>query len=104
MDDEGLLKQFVEYTIGPIIAASFRQVKDERSWTKASMWSSIDTDLTRILTSCRGSTNSLTRQEILQEMESQCLETRSTAQGYRAKEDFCSVDARVGAEHREPTF
>ena len=36
MDDEGLLSQFVEYTIGPIIAASFRQVKDEKSWAKAS--------------------------------------------------------------------
>lgn len=39
MDDEGLLSQFVEYTIGPVIAESFRQVKDERSWAKARMWS-----------------------------------------------------------------
>ena len=42
MDDEGLLSQFVEYTVGPIIAASFRQVKDERSWTKARTWSSTE--------------------------------------------------------------
>lgn len=32
LDDEGLLKQFLEYTLGPIIQDSFRQVGDERSW------------------------------------------------------------------------
>jgi len=38
MDDEGLLSQFIEYTIGPVVAASFHQIKDERSWAKASMY------------------------------------------------------------------
>ena len=82
MDDEGLLSQFVEYTIGPIIAASFRQVKDERSWAKASKWSSAKAALTPLeLTNDRGSPRCRPRQEVFQEMASQCLEEMSTAQG-----------------------
>ena len=75
MDDEGLLSQFVEYTIGPIIAASFRQVKDERSWAKASRWSSTKVALKLLeLTSNRGGPCRPTWQEVFQEMASQCLE------------------------------
>ena len=35
LDDGGLLQQFVEHTIGPIISAAFRQRKDELSWERA---------------------------------------------------------------------
>ena len=35
LNDEGLLQQFIEYTIGPIVATSIRQVEDERSWQQA---------------------------------------------------------------------
>ena len=35
LDDAGLLEQFLEYTLGPIIQDSFRQVEDERSWDTA---------------------------------------------------------------------
>lgn len=35
LDDGGLLQQFIEHTIGPIISAAFRQRKDELSWERA---------------------------------------------------------------------
>ena len=35
LDDAGLLEQFLEYTLGPIIQESFYQVDDERSWETA---------------------------------------------------------------------
>jgi hypothetical protein len=35
LDDDGLLQQFIEYTIGPIVTASIRQVQEERSWQQA---------------------------------------------------------------------
>lgn len=35
LDDEGLLQQFIEYTIGPIITASIQQLQEERSWQQA---------------------------------------------------------------------
>lgn len=34
--DDGLLQQFVDYLVGPIVAKSIHEMKDERSWTKAS--------------------------------------------------------------------
>ena len=33
--DEGLLQQFIEYTMGPLITEAIGQVKDEQSWAKA---------------------------------------------------------------------
>ena len=35
LDDEGLLQQFIEYTIGPLVAASARQIEEENSWRLA---------------------------------------------------------------------
>lgn len=35
LDDEGLLQQFIEYTIGPIVKASIQQVQEEMSWQQA---------------------------------------------------------------------
>ena len=35
-DDEGLLQQFVEYMIGPIMTSSIHQIEDEQSWKQAS--------------------------------------------------------------------
>lgn len=38
MEDQGLLQQFIEYTIGPIVHETFQEVEDERSWKRASQW------------------------------------------------------------------
>ena len=35
-DDHGLLQQFLEYTVGPLITSSMAQLQDERSWEEAS--------------------------------------------------------------------
>ena len=37
-EDGGLLQQFVEYTVAPIIRSSLVRLEDERSWTRASQW------------------------------------------------------------------
>ena len=34
-DDHGLLQQFLEYTVGPLITSSMAQLHDERSWEEA---------------------------------------------------------------------
>ncbi|KAI4108682.1 MAG: hypothetical protein LQ339_002198 [Xanthoria mediterranea] len=36
MDDRGLLQQFIEYTVGPIVQHAFLEVEDDRSWHRAS--------------------------------------------------------------------
>lgn len=38
MDDQGLLQQFIEYTVGPIVHHAFLEVEDDRSWHRASQW------------------------------------------------------------------
>lgn len=35
MDDRGLLQQFIEYTVGPIVHHAFLEVEDDRSWHQA---------------------------------------------------------------------
>ena len=35
-DNNGLLQQFLEYTIAPMITSSIAQLQDERSWEEAS--------------------------------------------------------------------
>ncbi|KAL8972640.1 MAG: hypothetical protein Q9197_002686 [Variospora fuerteventurae] len=35
MEDRGLLQQFIEYTIGPIVQEAFHEVEEERSWQRA---------------------------------------------------------------------
>ncbi|KAI4279641.1 MAG: hypothetical protein LQ337_000083 [Flavoplaca oasis] len=35
MDDQGLLQQYIEYTVGPIIHHAFLEVEDDRSWSRA---------------------------------------------------------------------
>ncbi|KAL8836870.1 MAG: hypothetical protein Q9170_002761 [Blastenia crenularia] len=35
MEDQGLLQQFIEYTIGPIVREAFLEVDGERSWERA---------------------------------------------------------------------
>ncbi|KAL8656556.1 MAG: hypothetical protein Q9210_000193 [Variospora velana] len=35
MEDQGLLQQFIEYTIGPIVHEAFHEVEEERSWKRA---------------------------------------------------------------------
>lgn len=36
MDDQGLLQQFIEFTVGPIVHAAFREIEEEESWKRAS--------------------------------------------------------------------
>ncbi|KAL8927951.1 MAG: hypothetical protein Q9208_002026 [Pyrenodesmia sp. 3 TL-2023] len=35
MEDHGLLQQFIEYMIGPIVHEAFHEVEDDRSWQRA---------------------------------------------------------------------
>ncbi|KAL8734883.1 MAG: hypothetical protein Q9166_001235 [cf. Caloplaca sp. 2 TL-2023] len=35
MDDQGLLQQFIEYTVGPIVHQAYQEVEDDRSWSRA---------------------------------------------------------------------
>ncbi|KAL8866134.1 MAG: hypothetical protein Q9174_006476, partial [Haloplaca sp. 1 TL-2023] len=35
MDDPGLLQQYIEHAIGPIVYDAFREVEDEKSWERA---------------------------------------------------------------------
>lgn len=35
LGDEGLLQQFIEFTIGPIVTAAIQQVQEEMSWQQA---------------------------------------------------------------------
>ncbi|KAL8951043.1 MAG: hypothetical protein Q9222_002957 [Ikaeria aurantiellina] len=61
MEDQGLLQQFIEYTVGPIVHQAFRDVEDERSWKRASQW--LMNDFTKCqskLTMDRRSTDCLT--------------------------------------------
>ncbi|KAL8764212.1 MAG: hypothetical protein Q9184_000181 [Pyrenodesmia sp. 2 TL-2023] len=37
MEDQGLLQQFIEYTLGPIVHEAFHEVEDDRSWQRARM-------------------------------------------------------------------
>lgn len=105
MDDEGLLSQFIEYAIGPVIAASFHQIKDERSWAKASMWLWTDQALRALkLTSNRGSPCGPTKQEIFQKVANQYLEKGSASEGKGAKEELRAVDARISTQHTKPTI
>ncbi|KAL8775895.1 MAG: hypothetical protein Q9194_003526 [Teloschistes cf. exilis] len=34
-DDQGLLQQFIEFTVGPIVHAAFREIEEEDSWKRA---------------------------------------------------------------------
>jgi len=40
LEDNGLLQQFIEFTVGPIITSSIAQLADEESWEEASQSSS----------------------------------------------------------------
>ncbi|KAL9034877.1 MAG: hypothetical protein Q9214_006844 [Letrouitia sp. 1 TL-2023] len=40
-EEEGLLTQFIEFTLGPIVEKAFSEVKNERSWAKAKKFRAI---------------------------------------------------------------
>lgn len=50
-EEEGLLDQFVEFTLGPIVEKAFSEVKNERSWAKASEWPKVVVSA-RLLADC----------------------------------------------------
>ena len=71
LEDNGVIQQFIEFTVGPIIKASIAQFNDESSWKEASqsspsgfLWCE------RMLIWNRGVSCSLVSQEILEEVES----------------------------------
>ena len=69
-EDRGLLQQFVEYTIGPIIRSSLVSFEDEKSWARASMSIFIAcTKFMPILTMYRTMSYCLTCKEVFCEME-----------------------------------
>ena len=64
-DDNGLLQQFLEYTVGPMIISSIAQLQDERSWEEASQSSFQKVSVgERLLTCTREIANSSVKQEI----------------------------------------
>lgn len=65
-DDHGLLQQFLEYTIGPLITSSMAQLQDEQSWEEASQSSLEKVLVGELLLMCtRKITSSSVKQEIL---------------------------------------
>ena len=70
LEDNGILQQFIEFTVGPIIKASIAQFEDESSWKEASQSSPFESPCgEQMLIGNRGMSCSLVGQEILQEVE-----------------------------------
>lgn len=64
-DDHGLLQQFLEYTVGPLITSAMAQLQDERSWEEASQSSLEKVLMGELLLMCtRKITSSFVKQEI----------------------------------------
>ena len=64
-DNNGLLQQFLEYTIGPMIKSSIAELQDERSWEEASQSSFQKVPIgERLLMCTREIANSFVKQEI----------------------------------------
>ena len=81
-DDNGLLQQFLEYTVGPMITSSIAQLQDERSWEEASQSSLQKVSVgERLLTCTREIANGSVEQEIFWEVEGQCLEPKLNTEG-----------------------
>ena len=81
-DNNGLLQQFLEYTVGPMITSSIAQLQDERSWEEASQSSFRKVPVSERLLMCtREIANISVKQEIFREMEGQCLEPELNAKG-----------------------
>ena len=78
LGDHGLLQQFIEYTVEPMIHSAVTQVKDEESWKEARQSPITLVDVgDYILTWCRGMSCAATEQEVFQEMEGQRVELKS---------------------------
>lgn len=97
MEDHGLLQQFIEYTIGPIVQEAFREVEDDRSWERASQWLIAFYIFRRSrLITYRRDPNYLTQHEVHKTLEGHFVEEEAHAKGQRAKSHFCQVNARDG--------
>ena len=64
-DDHGLLQQFLEYTVGPLIISSMAQLQDERSWEEASQSSLEKVLVGELLLMC---TRKITSRSVKQEI------------------------------------
>lgn len=95
MEDQGLLQQFIEYTIGPIVHEAFQEVEDEASWKRASQWPTADhvCHQPKLIT-CRRNSYRLAQQKVSSTLEECCLETQTDAKGQGAESHLCEVNAR----------
>ena len=85
MEDQGLLQQFIEYTIGPIVREAFQEVEEERPWKRASQWLLLPTlSMTVMLMISRGGADFLARKKVPATLESHCVEAKANAEGQRA--------------------
>ena len=97
MEDQGFLQQFVEYTIGPLVDQAFQEVRDERSWHRASQSPYLSRKLQKSkLIYNRRSPTLLARTKISPAMEEQYLEEEAAAERERAETEFWPVNARIG--------
>ena len=53
MAENGLLQQFIEYTLSSVVKTAFHQVKDERSWERAGQWLRRDCPMSQMLIGSR---------------------------------------------------
>ncbi|KAL8803596.1 MAG: hypothetical protein Q9182_003101 [Xanthomendoza sp. 2 TL-2023] len=97
MDDQGLLQQFIEFTVAPIIHQAYYEVEDEKSWKQASQ-RSINKRLIGDykLTFDRGNTYYSPQQEVSRALEKQGLEKEAFAERQGAQICVCRVDAADG--------
>ena len=86
--DHGLLQQFIEYTVEPIIHSAVAQLEDEESWKEARQLPSDSLSMGEsMLIGYRDKPCDLITQKVLQKMASQCLELRPPKQGKKSKEE-----------------
>lgn len=97
MEDQGLLEQFIEYAIGPLVHEAFREVEEERSWKRASQWLMTNHVSRQVkLITCRGDANRSTLQQVSPTLEGHSVEAKTHAQRKGKESHLCEVDARIG--------
>ena len=91
-DDGGLLQQYIEISIGPIMNAAIAQFEDEESWKVASQWLSISfQSMLCKLTLNRKVSSVLTFHKVSSEMEDSGLESWGYAQRKETSTKLCEI-------------
>lgn len=97
MEDQGLLQQFIEYTIGPIVHEAFHEVEEERSWQRASQWLMANHVSGQVkLITCREDPDRSTQQEVSATLEGYSVEAEAHAERKGKTGHLRAVDARNG--------